>query len=131
MEKPAIPMRRVLDGVGHGKVNLTDWVLTATDETEALDKALEQIIKKAASEALNLAIDEGVCAYLSDEPGVITIAIPLDNGDCEGPHFRMSILDAVKISVAGEDIEGLNRHRDALVQALSLIDEELSKRAPD
>jgi hypothetical protein len=108
------------------RVNLTDWTLEALDDWQNFtDKLHERItretswdkiaekfqnhIRKAAAEALEIAIAEGFIVYFSGNAGDVnlTFVLKLDAGDDSeaGPMFELSLAETIEYGASGYEPE--------------------------
>lgn len=106
------------------KVNLTTWELPSIDDSlDEFKSAVAQMVKKATSEVLELAIEYGGNAYFPiewsfseknpsdgyngapvDDPNILYFGFPFAEHEHEYCHFRADLRDIIKELIEGFEI---------------------------
>jgi hypothetical protein len=130
-----------MDARGENKVDLSNWAL---DVFEPIRSLLEPLVMKAASEALQMALedDETYVFYSSKEavtanPDILCVRFALANNDRESPTFKFSLqecLDEYLLGqstgagpIATDSIESVAQLRDMFLSMAAQCDAMLAK----
>lgn len=80
-------------------VDLSGWNFEATEIAEQLSSRFTELVRSAASEALEIVLKENVLAYLDNSDGRANVRFHIDlsgDGGSGGPCFQFSLFDIVR-----------------------------------
>lgn len=125
-------MTRNEDGFG---IDITEWGLPKTEEAV---QSLVDLAKKAASEALEIAISTYppevffMCLVDDDDdPLMISVGIPLGESDGDSPSWNFSLTELVEkeleLTPNVNDVDSMNAIGSALRALADRIDQRIAK----